>query len=171
MQQIKALEYEGYQFEGAEASLELLIRARRGQPRHFALEGFRVVVDSRAGATTAEATVKIRVGERVVHTAAEGNGPVHALDNALRRALSTCFPQVEQVQLVDYKVRVLEGDAGTGARVRVLVESSDGQRTWGTVGVSTNILEASWQALADSLEYFLQQQAEMARAVGAAQAG
>ncbi len=97
----------------------------------------------------------MRVGERLIHTAAEGNGPVNALDNALRKALETVFPSLARVKLLDYKVRVLAGSDGTGARVRVLIESGDGLQSWGTVGVSTNIIEASWQALVDSVEYAL----------------
>jgi 2-isopropylmalate synthase len=161
LERVKALEHQGYQFEGAEASLELLLRDRRtGNRRAFHLESFRVTVEKREGGpATAEATVKIRVGDQVVHTAGEGNGPVNALDQALRKALRQCFPELDRMFLTDYKVRVLEVDAGTGARVRVLVETSDGERTWGPVGVSTNIIEASWQALADSVEYFLQQRA------------
>ncbi|GAI82632.1 unnamed protein product, partial [marine sediment metagenome] len=102
-----------------------------------------------------EATVKIKVGGDVIHTAAEGNGPVDALDAAMRKSLVVFYPRLEAVRLVDYKVRVIEGTGGTGARVRVLIESSDGEQEWRTVGSSTNIIEASWLALADSLEYWL----------------
>jgi len=166
LDRIKALEHAGYQFEGAEASLELLLDDQRGcGDRPFVLESFRVTVEHEPDrGSRAEATIKVRVGERLIHTAAEGNGPVNALDVALRKALRECFPHLDQVRLVDYKVRVLEGDAGTGARVRVLVESTDGRRRWGTVGVSTNILEASWQALADGLRYYLGRTREHARA-------
>ncbi|MCG0239497.1 MAG: citramalate synthase [Firmicutes bacterium] len=154
LEQVKGLEYQGYQFEGAEASLELLAEEVRG--RYFTLEGLRILVEKREeGGATAEAVIKVRVGQRVIHTAAEGNGPVNALDAALRKALAEVYPGIDRVRLADYKVRVLEGSDGTGARVRVLVESTDGRRTWGTVGVSTNIIEASWQALVDSLVYYL----------------
>uniref|UniRef100_UPI003872D257 citramalate synthase n=1 Tax=Caldinitratiruptor microaerophilus TaxID=671077 RepID=UPI003872D257 len=159
LDRIKALEHEGYQFEGAEASLELLLRDE-GQPRPFELESFRVIIERRGGEVPrAEASIKVRVGDRTVHTAAEGNGPVNALDVALRKALSEIYPSLSRVRLTDYKVRVLEGSEGTGARVRVLVESTDGSRRWGTVGVSTNVIEASWQALADSLEWHLLREA------------
>ncbi len=155
--QIKGLEYQGYQFEGAEASLELLVRRHaKGHRERFRLEGFRVIDEKRgADESVTEATIKVRVGERLIHTAAEGNGPVNALDNALRKALETVFPSLARVKLLDYKVRVLAGSDGTGARVRVLIESGDGLQSWGTVGVSTNIIEASWQALVDSVEYAL----------------
>jgi 2-isopropylmalate synthase len=102
-----------------------------------------------------EATVKVKVGDRIMHTAAEGNGPVNALDHALRKALLEFYPGLTAIELVDYKVRILEESAGTGSQVRVLIESSDGQKQWRTVGSSTNIIEASWLALADSIEYFL----------------
>ena len=103
----------------------------------------------------AEATIKVQVGRHVLHTAAEGNGPVNALDHALRKALEQVYPQLRDIHLTDYKVRVIDGDEGTGAKVRVLIESAARGRSWGTVGVSTNILEASWQALVDSIEYGL----------------
>jgi len=102
-----------------------------------------------------EATVKVKVGDKIMHTAAEGNGPVNALDRALRKALLEFYPDLTVIELVDYKVRILEESAGTGSQVRVLIEFSDGQKQWRTVGSSTNIIEASWLALADSLEYFL----------------
>lgn len=154
---IKELEYQGYQFEGAEASLQLRIRkARPGYRAPFRHEGFRVIVEKREDdRTLAEATVKVAVGERLLHTAAEGEGPVNALDRALRGALQQVFPSLAQVRLTDYKVRVLEGGQGTGARIRVWIESTDGHSTWGTVGVSENIIEASWEALVDSLEHHL----------------
>jgi 2-isopropylmalate synthase len=122
----------------------------------FRLEGFRLIVEKRDnGRLYSEATIKIRVGEREVHTAAEGNGPVNALDAALRKALEDIYPPLKKIKLMDYKVRVLDGKDGTGAQVRVLIESRDEQKSWGTVGVSTNIIEASWLALVDSLEYGL----------------
>jgi 2-isopropylmalate synthase len=154
---IKELENQGFQFEGAEASVELLIR--RSQDNYappFELIEFHVLVrDRENGMMASEAMVKIKVGEETMLTAAEGNGPVNALDQAVRKALLPHYPQLEPVHLVDYKVRILDGDAGTAALTRVLIDSSDGQRTWSTVGSSSNIIEASWQALADSLEYVL----------------
>jgi 2-isopropylmalate synthase len=153
VERLKKLEFAGYQFEEAEASLELILR---GAKPHFELEGLRVVTEKRPnGYPPCEATIKVKVGDRLIHTAAEGNGPVNALDAALRKALTEAFPSVEVVRLTDYKVRVLQGSDGTAAQVRVLIESTDGVSTWGTVGVSTNILEASWQALVDSYEYHL----------------
>lgn len=161
LERIKELEYQGYVFEGADASLELLAREQRGERAPFRLEGFAVTVQKRGdGDACCEATVKVRVGEQTVHTAAEGHGPVDALDRAARKALTEIFPSLRQVHLTDYKVRVLEGSDGTGARVRVLVESSDGVHTWGTVGVSSNIIEASWKALQDSLAYHVAREAD-----------
>jgi 2-isopropylmalate synthase len=154
---LKQLEHQGYQFEGAEASFELLMRRTLGQHRPaFALKGFRVMVEKRHDETcAAEASIRVEVDGQEEHTAAEGNGPVHALDRALRKALERFYPAIRRVRLVDYKVRVLNADAATAARVRVLIQSTDGTRTWGTVGVSENVVEASWQALVDSLEYVL----------------
>ncbi len=155
--ELKRLEHEGYQFEGAEASFELLMR--RMMEKHtpaFTLKGFSVMVQKRHdGASSAEASIRVAVDGKEEHTAAEGNGPVHALDRALRKALERFYPEVCRVRLVDYKVRVLNADAATAARVRVLIQSTDGARTWGTVGVSENVVEASWQALVDSLDYVL----------------
>ena len=155
--ELKRLEHEGYQFEGAEASFELLMRRMMGQHTPaFALKGFGVMVQKRQdGACTAEASIRVEVDGQEEHTAAEGNGPVHALDRALRKALERFYPEIRRVRLVDYKVRVLNADAATAARVRVLIQSTDGIRTWGTVGVSENVVEASWQALVDSLGYVL----------------
>ena len=154
---IKRLEHEGYQFEGAEASFELLVR--RTQPGYsppFELSDLLVLVEKRTGLDLlAEATVKVKIGAEVLHTVAEGNGPVNALDAAIRKALLNFFPELEDVQLSDYKVRVIDGDAATAAAVRVSIESTDGRGTWSTVGSSENIIEASWLALADSLEYGL----------------
>ena len=150
---VKERENRGYQYEGAQASLELL--ASKAAPP-FERLGVRLLVTSGTEqASTSEVSIKLRVGDEVVHTAAEGDGPVHALDTALRKALTEIYPDVAQVRLVDYKVRVLEGSQGTGSLVRVLIESTDGEQTWGTVGVSCDILEASWEALADSLFYYL----------------
>ena len=154
---IKELESKGFQFEGAEASVELLMRrARPDYVPPFRLIDFHVLVrDRENGMMASEAMVKIQVGDEVMLTAAEGNGPVNALDQAVRKALLPHYPQLAAVHLKDYKVRILDGDAGTAAQTRVLMDSSDGEHTWSTVGSSTNIIEASWQALADSLEYAL----------------
>lgn len=155
---IKELEHQGYHFEGAEASFELILKKALGlyQP-YFELVGLRLTVDKRdpLDEPVAEATIKVKVGEHILHTAADGNGPVNALDSALRKALETVYPQIRRIKLVDYKVRVLNERAGTAAKVRVLIRSSDDGKSWGTVGVSTNIIEASWRALVDSIEYGL----------------
>jgi 2-isopropylmalate synthase len=155
LKDLKKLEDEGYQFEGAEGSFELLMKKALGKYRSlFDFEGFRVTVEKRKNGTLhCEATIKVRVGGVEEHTAAEGDGPINALDNALRKALEAFYPGLKKVRLTDYKVRVLDAKRGTAAPVRVLVESQDKKGSWGTVGVSTNIIEASWQALVDSLEY------------------
>jgi 2-isopropylmalate synthase len=157
LEQIKELENEGFTFESAEASVDMMLR--RTQPDYeppFELVDFLTVVEHRAGrGLVAEATVKVRVGDEVVHTAAEGNGPVNALDAALRKALLPFYPQLKNFHLDDYKVRILDGEAGTAAKTRVLIDTSDGVRRWSTVGASTNIIEASWRALVDSVEYGL----------------
>lgn len=157
VEKIKELEYQGYQFEGAEGSLELLLYRAAGRYRElFKLESLKVIVEKKSGENVvAEAVIKLRVGERVVHTAAEGDGPVNAMDNALRKALVGFYPQLAQMHLADYKVRVLDGNNGTAARVRVLIESRDKNGSWSTIGVSENIIEASWQALVDSMELYL----------------
>jgi 2-isopropylmalate synthase len=151
---LKRLEHDGYQFEAADGSFDLLIRKETGdyQPL-FTLESFRVIVEKRAdGRVETEATIKIWVeGERYVRTA-EGNGPVHALDRALRDAIGTLYPHVRDIELVNFKVRILNEKSGTAAVTRVLLDSSDGIETWGTIGVSENIIEASWEALVDSIE-------------------
>ena len=151
---LKQLENDGYQFEAADGSFDLLIRKETGayEPL-FTLESFRVIVEKRAdGRVETEATIKIWLqGERYVRTA-EGNGPVHALDRALRDAIGTLHPHVRDIDLVNFKVRILNEKAGTAAVTRVLLDSSDGVETWGTIGVSENIIEASWEALVDSLE-------------------
>ncbi|MFO0732405.1 MAG: citramalate synthase [Nitrospiraceae bacterium] len=155
---LKERESQGYQFEGAEGSFELLMRKAMGTHRpSFQLLGFRVIVEKKQddGAPLSEATVMVKVGEVVEHTAAVGAGPVNALDHALRKALEKFYPQLREVRLLDYKVRVLSASKGTESRVRVLIESGDHKDKWGTVGVSENIMEASWQALADSIEYKL----------------
>ena len=164
---LKTMEHEGYHFEVADASLELLMRTATGWAQDwFSVESFRVITDDRpggrpgdvdgeSGGMATEATIKVHVGgERVVATA-EGNGPVNALDGALRRALGSRYPGLDRVHLTDYKVRVLDTAKGTGAVTRVLIDSTNGDRTWTTIGVSENIIEASWQALYDSLVYGL----------------
>ncbi len=159
---VNVQESKGYQFEGAEASFEMLARRNRpGYAAPFELEDFWIVERrARAGAEhqremQAEAMVKVRIGGELYQTAAEGNGPVNALDGAVRKALVGFFPTVYAVKLIDFKVRIIDSAAGTSAAVRVLIESTDGERTWTTVGASTDLIEASWLALADSLEYFL----------------
>ena len=156
--ELKRLEHEGYQYEGAEASFELLINRvlKKGRPL-FKLIGFRVIDEKgeEGKEPHSEATIKLQVDDEVEHTAARGNGPVNAMDAALRKALERFYPTLKEVSLIDFKVRVLAGVEGTSAKVRVLVESGDGVDKWGTVGVSENVVEASWQALVDSLEYKL----------------
>jgi len=143
-------------YEAAEASLALLIGktlAHRELP--FNVDGYHVSIRNHGGTSVCEATVKVRVGAKTAHTVAEGDGPVNALDTALRNALSGFFPALKKVRLTDYKVRILDGVEGTAAKTRVLIASSDGHRDWGTVGVDENIISASLQALSDSLEYRL----------------
>ncbi|MBI3928476.1 MAG: hypothetical protein HY319_23240 [Armatimonadetes bacterium] len=142
-------------FEGAEASVAMLIRRRQqGYRPPFHLLDFKVVVEDRMGrGITAEATVKVEVDGQVLHTVAEGNGPIDALDGALRKALVPLFPQLEQFRLADYKVRILDSKKGPAATTRVLIDSQNGTRRWTTVGASPNIIEASYRALADSFEY------------------
>ena len=158
LEKVKDLESLGYQFEGAEASLEMLLRAALGQYKeYFRLMNYRVI-DQKVGEDDhpmPEATIRVRVGVHEVHTAAIGNGPVNALDKALKKALLRFYPRLEEVRLEDYKVRVLPGPGGTGAMVRVLIESRDAHRSWGTVGVAHDIIEASWQALVDSVTFKL----------------
>jgi 2-isopropylmalate synthase len=160
---LKELEHQGYQFEGAEGSFELLVKKAIGRhKKFFDLLGFRVIVEKRSDDAEAlsEAAIMVQVGNRVEHTAALGRGPVNALDNALRKALETFYPELKAVSLVDYKVRVLSDQEGTGASTRVLIESHDGQDHWATVGVSENIIQASWQALVDSIDYKLLKEEE-----------
>ena len=164
LQHIKLLESRGFQYENAEASFELLLhRAEPDYEPPFELVDFMVVVESKRRLSIkknqeemlSEAMVKVRVGGEVMHTAAEGNGPVNALDTALRKGLLQFYPSLSQIELIDYKVRILEESTGTESQVRVIIESSDGENEWRTVGSSTNIIEASWLALADGLEYWL----------------
>ncbi len=154
---LKNLENQGFQFEGAEGSFEILIKKALGEhKRFFDLLGFRVIVEKREESPPlSEATIMVRVGDQIEHTAALGNGPVNALDNALRKALEKFYPELKEVKLLDFKVRILSTKDGTAAHTRVLIESGDGKTTWGTVGVSENILQASWQALVDSIDYKL----------------
>ena len=157
VQEIKELEDQGYQFDAAEGSLELLIKKVTGQFEDpFTLESFRVTIEkNRSGPSTSQATIKISVGDDHEITAAEGDGPVNALDHALRKALTKFFPNIQEMGLVDFKVRVIDGRGGTAAKVRVQIESRDSREIWSTIGVSENIIEASWQALVDSVQYKL----------------
>jgi len=159
LEQIKTLENKGFTYEGAEASVELMLR--RTHPAYvppFELIDFMVVVQQRRRrGMLAEATVKVRVGPKILHTAAEGNGPVNALDGALRAALVDVYPRLANVKLVDYKVRIIDSDNATAATTRVLIDTQLGANRWSTVGASANIIEASWIALADSMEYALLQ--------------
>lgn len=163
VQELKELENQGFQYEGAEASFELLMRrAMELKPQFFTLEGFRVMNNKyRMDADTlTEATIRLSVNGQEAHTASLGAGPVNALDKAMRKALLWFYPRLEEMELVDYKVRVLSGEHGTGAKVRVLVDSQDGTTQWSTVGVSFNIIEASWQALEDAVNYKLMKDAQ-----------
>jgi len=164
LERVKQLESRGFQYDNAEASFELLLhRAKPDYKPPFELVDFMVVVESRRRPSTrktaegmlSEAMVKVKVGGEIIHTVAEGDGPVNALDLAMRKALLQYYPSLKKVKLVDYKVRILEESTGTESQVRVLIESSDGVNGWRTVGGSTNIIEASWLALADGLEYWL----------------
>lgn len=162
IKEIKELENEGFQFEGAEASLELFLRKAFGQfEDYFQLKNLKIIMEkSEDENITAEAMVKLTIGDQSYHTAAEGDGPVNALDNSLRKALTEVYPEISQMHLSDYKVRVLNGNAGTAAKVRVLIESADQSNKWSTVGVSENIIEASWQALVDSINFMLMKKSQ-----------
>jgi 2-isopropylmalate synthase len=151
------MEHEGYQFEAAAATFHLLVKQCAGEFRpHFERLKYHVEVSADSGADiVTEATVKLRIGQRIRHEVAEGDGPVNALDAALRKALNGSYPSLNDMRLVDYRVRVVNSEAGTAARIRVVIESADSQQVWGTVGVSENIIEASWMALADAFEYKL----------------
>ena len=156
LQKIKQLEHEGYVFEAAEASFEIIARQILGSIRRpFKLINYRTINRKSATGSEVEAIVKIDIEGEIYHTVGEGNGPVNALDSALRRALEGVYPTLKDVRLEDYKVRVLSSAEGTAAKIRVLIESSDRRRVWNTVGVSENIIEASWIALRDSLIYKL----------------
>ncbi|MBN2120036.1 MAG: citramalate synthase [Candidatus Omnitrophica bacterium] len=154
---LQRLEKQGYQFEVADASFKIILeRQLKKYKKFFSLQGFRVIIEKRQdGAIISEAAIKMKVAGKLQHTAAEGDGPVNALDNALRKALLKSYPALARMHLSDFKVRVLDEERGTAAKVRVLIESQDEEESWSTVGVSENIIEASWQALADSVEYKL----------------
>ncbi|MBU1672781.1 MAG: citramalate synthase [Actinobacteria bacterium] len=160
LKQVKDLEHVGYQFEAADGSFEILVRKSLGTHKQFfRLESFRVIMEKREdGRVMTEATVKIHVGGRRLIATAEGNGPVNALDRAIRIAIGRSYPALKDIELTDYKVRVLDEKKGTAAITRVLIETTDGEKSWGTIGVSENIIEASWQALVDSIEYGLTHQ-------------
>ena len=157
LQQIKELENVGFEFESAEASVDLMLRrSQEGYQPSFSLIDYSVSVANRAGrGLSSEATIKAEVGDRIYHEVSEGNGPVNALMLALRKAIQGHFPHLDRMHLLDYKVRIINSDQGTGASVRVLITSSDGVHNWTTVGASTNIIEASWTAISDAVEYFL----------------
>jgi 2-isopropylmalate synthase len=158
LQRIKDMERNGYSFESADASFRILVqKALKRHKAFFELEGFRVIVEKRGKneACVSEATIKVRVNNEIAHTVAEGDGPVNALDTALRKVLTRFYPEIDKVALTDFRVRILDPQEATAAKTRVIIESSDGIETWGTVGVSGNIIEASWEALVDSVEYKL----------------
>jgi len=170
VEQVKALEHEGFQFEAADGSFELLMRREAGEYEPlFRLESWKVLVEKRAdGAVETEATIKIWIAEEQYIRTAMGNGPVHALDKALREAIGEIHPHLRDIELVNFKVRILDERKGTGAITRVLIDASDGQRVWGTIGVSENLIAASWDALVDSLEYGMQAGSSGARRAEAA---
>jgi 2-isopropylmalate synthase len=156
IEELKDREFRGYEYEAADASFKLLVARKLGRYKEpFEVEGYRVIVERHGGEIWSEATVRLRVGGESVHTVAESSGPVGALDKALRLGLEKTFPQLRDMTLRDYKVRIIEGNKGTGSRTRVLVESGDGRSIWGTVGVSDNLIEASWEALREAVEYRL----------------
>jgi len=157
LSQVKQLEEKGYQFESAEGTVELMLRrGQQGYSAPFELVDMTLFIrDSKGLGMSSEAMVKLKVGNVVYHTACEGNGPVNALDKCLRKALQPSYPQIEQVRLADYKVRILDPDQATQATTRVIIEATDGEQSWSTVGCSTNIIDASYQALADSYELYL----------------
>ncbi len=157
IRKVKELEHLGYHFEAADASFELLLRRASGwEQEFFSIESFRVIVETTpTGELSSEATVKLHAGGQRIISTAEGNGPVNALDAALRKALVDTYPELEHIRLADYKVRILNENTGTSATTRVLIESSDGEKEWGTIGVSENIVEASWEALLDGYVYGL----------------
>ena len=157
LKRLKAREHEGFHYEAADASFDLLLREELApHDPFFRLESFRVIVEKREdGHTVVEATIKVHVGDERIISTAEGNGPVNALDSALRQAIVSKYPHLADIELVNYKVRILDETKGTGAVTRVLLDASDGEDSWGSIGVSENIIEASWQALVDSIEFGL----------------
>ena len=162
IQRLKELEHQGYQFEGAESTFELVIRKQLGKYKpFFELEKFKLMTEQPTiSGRSASALIKVTVDGQSEITAAEGDGPVHALDKALRKALEVFYPELSHVHLTDFKVRVIDSQSATAAKVRVLIESTDGESVWTTVGVSTDIIEASWIALVDSIEYKLLKELE-----------
>jgi 2-isopropylmalate synthase len=166
---LKDLESKGYAYEAADASFRILIqKVLKKHKSFFDLDGFRVIVEKRGKdePCISEATVKVRVKGKVEQTVAEGDGPVNALDRALRKALVRFYPEIAKVFLTDFKVRILDPQEATAATTQVLIESGDGEASWGTVGVSGNIIEAAWEALLDSVEYKLFQSEKEARKKG-----
>ena len=164
LDELKKLEFKGYEYEAADASFKLLLsRYLKGKKDDFELIGYRVMVSHQEaiGRIVSEATVQLRIGDETHHTVAESSGPVGALDHALRKAIAPVFPEIMEVELIDYKVRILETEHGTDAITRVLIESTDGKATWGTVGASDNIIEATWRALVDSVEYKILLESEL----------
>lgn len=158
LEHMKQLEWQGYSFEAADASFELMIReVLEIKPKFFELMGFRVISDTTTGESclNTEASVKVKIGDEIIHTVSEGDGPGHALDNALRRALKPFYPIIKNFKLTDYKVRILDSNEGTGAKARVHVETTDGYERWDTVAVSRNIIEATYLAIVDSIDYGL----------------
>ena len=162
-ERVKAMESQGYTFEAADASFELLLEemVSGARPAYFDVETWRVITDSRPGdAAVSEATVKLRAGGARIVTVGEGNGPVNALDHALRQAILQAYPEVAKFELIDYKVRILDQGHGTDAVTRVLIETADGESSWVTVGVGANVIEASWEALLDALSFGLHRHGE-----------
>lgn len=159
---LKTLEFEGYQFEGADSTFELVVRKHLGQSKtFFNIKDFRVICEEPSeDSNSAFAVIKVEVDGKLEVTASEGDGPVNAMDTAIRKALTVFYPELSKIRLTDYKVRVLDASDATASKVRVHIESTDGENTWGTVGVSTNIVKASWIALVDSIDYFLYQHEE-----------
>jgi len=169
LEELKRLEFEGYEFEAADASLKLLLaRWLKQHKAPFEFEGFRVIIERRGpeSSLVAEATVKVKVNGKSMHTVAECVGPVSALDKALRLALEKAHPAIKDTTLSDFKVRILDSKRGSNSRTRVLIETTDGEEIWGTVGVSDNIIEASWEALCDAVEYKLLLEEEKAKRAG-----
>ena len=154
--ELKQLEFRGYGYEAADASFKLLLnRFLKGKKNDFELIDYRVMVSHQSALkrTVSEATVQVKINDQIHHTVAEANGPVGALDDALRRAIAPVFPEIMDIELIDFKVRILESQHGADAIIRVQIESTDGSEIWGTVGASDNIIEATWEALVDSVEY------------------